>query len=569
MKDSGFQSIFEIIGKYVKPMKENTLKYIQCRIKGSKLYDYTYTSRLYIPYTIDYYPNKVRIKIFFEIVNDKLQLFVDVLSDDFTSAWCKLEAEHIRSMMSDQFYELINNCEAQRRTIPLHIRLNDTTKPFFKEASPQEERAIRFLCSMKVSALIGESQCQRWFIAIRLIQSRYNSNKIRKLHILLPHSAIKAFKQVLYAYLGYLTIPVLITSIESLSHNMCKYLKLQDYIDSTTMLIVDNCHLFKNPEAIRTRRLLELAGKCNYKLIMTDSLIVNNIHDIYAQYRILSNLIMGYYRWGDFARNHIIYGGFGGDQILGYKNLAHLANITEAYTYGIDKPKRRSASIWIKTYICELTYRQKYYYQQKKDQLLALIENHEIQLTDIFSIMTQMQKIVCGYIPDSKGGQKIEKINKLSLLREYGGKNRCIILCKYLFEIDLLKEFLGEASCAVLSGRNRNKWQLEKESFESGQKQYLIVSLSISDPDLEEKRMCGFCEIIFFSLSFKYLEYMHCLNFIKESRLNDCVCVKRFTTNSGIDRKIIENLKRKGKLVDEVNGMYNNKTELKRLVKYL
>lgn len=550
-------------------MRENTLEYIQCRVKGSKLYDYVDMSRLYIPYSIDHYPYKVRIKVFFEIINDRLQLFVDVSSNDYTSFWCKLESEHIHSMMSEQFYELINKCEARRRTVPLHIRLKDNTQPFLKDVLPQEEKAIRFLCSMKVSALIGKSQWQRRFIAIRLVQSRYYSYKIRKLHIFLPYYAISAFKQMLHAYLGNLTIPVLITSIESLSHSIHNYLKLEDYIDSSTMIIIDDCHLFKNPEAIRTERILRLASKCNYKLIMTDSLIVNNIHDIYAQYKILSDLIMGYYHWSDFARNHIIYGGFGGDQILGYKNLAHLVNITEAYTYGIDNPREKQSSIRVKTYICDLTYQQKYHYQQKKDQLLALIEDHEIQLTDIFCIMTQMQKIVCGYIPDLRGGGKIEKINKLSLLREYGEKKRCIILCKYLFEIDLLTGFLGKESCAVLSGRNKNKHQLEKNNFHSGHKQYLIISLSISDPGLSEIHMDGLCEIIFFSLSFKYLEYKHCLNSIRENMINDRVDVKRFTTNSGIDRKILENLNRKGRLADEMNKLYEDKTQLKRLIKCL
>lgn len=550
-------------------MKENTLKYIQSRVKGSKLYEYSGISRLYIPYTIDYYPYKVRTKVFFEIVNDKLQLFVDVLSHDYTSSWCQLEAEQIHSMMSEQFYELINNCEALRHTIPLDIRLSDNTKPLLKDASPVEERAIRFLCSMQVSALIGESQIQRWVISIRLVQSRYYGNKIRKLQVFLRHSEIAGFTHLLQEYGEHLTISIHITSIESLSHNVSNYLNLLDYIDSATMLIVDDCHLFKNPETIRTKRILTLAAKCNYKLIMTDSLIVNNIHDIYAQYKILSNLIMGYYSWGDFARNHILFGGFGGDQILGYKNLAHLVNMTEAYTYAIESPKEKTSVISVKTYICDLTYRQKYYYQQKKDQLLTLIENHEIQLTDIFCIMTQMQKIVCGYLPSLNGGNRIEKINKLSLLKEYCEGKRCIILCKYLFEIDLLTGFLGAVNCAVFSGQNKGKHLFEKNGFESGKKRYLIASLSISDPGLGEIQIDGFCEIIFFSLSFKYLEYTHFLNSIREYKFNDYVSVKRFTTNSGIDRKILENLSRKGKLVNDIKRLYTHKSQLKRLVRYL
>lgn len=543
---------------------DKTLKNLLYRIKGARLYSTPSKSRLYIPYSLDHYKFKIRIKVYFEIVNDQLQLFVEVFSDDCSGEWCKFESERIHKQLSEQFYEIIYDCETMRKTTALNVRLKDRVRPYLEDTIQPDKQAIRFLCGMKVSVLIGDLQLQRWLIAIRVAQSRYFDKRINKVHVILPHALVKEFKKELFNLWKDIKIPFLVTSIESLSHNIPMYLRLLEYIDPQTMLVIDECHHFKSPKAIRSQRVIEVARKCNYKLIMTDSLIVNNIHDIFAQYKILSDLILGYYRWDDFTKKHVMYGGFGGDQILGYKNLAYLANMTEPYTYTIDSVKMQGKkSVSVNTYVCELTDKQKYYYKQKKGELLTLIQNSEIHLSDIFRIMTEMQKIACGYIPSLGEGKPFEKIFKLNLLKEYGVNNRCIILCKYLFEIDLLIQFLGEANCTVFS---RNSKHASENWFEYKQKQYLISTLAMQHNILVNIDVSDFYEIIFFSLSFKYIEYSRCITFIKENELDKAVSIKRFITNSGIDRKIMETLTRKGKLVDEIRTLLKNRNELKKLV---
>ncbi|MDR1882962.1 MAG: hypothetical protein LBR26_09330 [Prevotella sp.] len=557
-----------------------TLENVHSRIKGSKLY----ASRLYIPYNLDYYQSKVRIKVYFEIINDKLQLFVEVLSDDYTSNWCKIESERIRDIIFKQFYEIIYDCETLRKNTPLNIRLKDNVRPCVENITDEiNTEALYFLCSMKVSALIGESRLQRWFISIKLAQSRYLENKIKTLYVLLPQSCIWEFKKVLFESWNNSELPIHFTSIEGLSHNLNTYLDLLERFDSQSMLIIDGCHMFKSPEAVRTKRILELSKKCSYKLIMTDSLIVNNIHDIFVPYKILSDLILGYSRWEDFTKKHIIYGGFGGTQVLGYKNLAFLANVTEPYTYSIYKESRSKGNendngnknsneneykkpkrtrVWINTYVCELTDKQKFYYKQKKNELLTLIYNNEIHLADIYRIMIQMQKISCGLIP-GKNGENIERVNKLNIFNENRDEKQCVILCKFLFEIDMLARFLGPVNCAVFSSKNEENREQAKRLFEQGEKRYLITTIPLLDSALFDIEVESIHEIIFFSLSFKYNEYNRCINFIKENKLRDSISIKRFSTNSGIDRKILESLKRKSRLADDIKKIFTNKTELK------
>ncbi|MDR1503192.1 MAG: hypothetical protein LBT43_12155 [Prevotella sp.] len=535
------------------------------RIRGAKLYHNIHMGcRVYIPYTLDYSPFRVRIKAYFEVVNDRLRLNVDVSSNDYTPSWCRQEAVRIRLILEEQFHEIIFDCELIYRNIPLATRLRDELIPTVENYG----NALRFLCSMKVSILLSGRWRDKWFLSLSLAWIRYRNNRIDKLYLFLPNVQVPILKKEMERLWPGISLPVSLIPVESLSFNIQAYERLLKSVDTRTMLVIDDCHLFKSPDAIRSRRMMDIADQCNYKLLMTESLIVNNIHDIYMQYRILNKDILGYYRWDDFSRKHIIYGGVDGKQILGYKNLSYLIGLTEPYTYSVNEKEVPEAVPDVRTYICELTPTQKESYRRKKNELLLLIEKYEIQVYDIFRIMGEMERIACGYISTDHKRDYYYNTNKLLLLKEHTYKEcRYVIFCKYLFEVDLLTSFWGRKSCAVFCGRNRSDRRTERTQFMRNNKQYLISTLGIQETCLEG--VGAQCEIIFFSLSFRYRNYRRELAYIRENDKNRDTPVKRFITNSGIDRKIVEALSRKEKLANHVNRLFTDRQKLREFVESL
>lgn len=225
---------------------EYLLEKLQHRIKGASIYRAHSGSRLYIPYNLDY-PYPVRIKVFFEEINARLQLFVRVDSDIYNDDWCRKEAARIRDKLDDQFYEIIYDCELKCSEIDLHQGLKDKVKITFPGASPKEKDIITFLCERKVAALLSESRSLRWLAAITLAMNRLQADQICRLFIFLPGTDINPFKEMFFSLWEDFLFPVLFTPIESLSHNIRRY---QDIILETgpeTMIIIDNCHLFKSP----------------------------------------------------------------------------------------------------------------------------------------------------------------------------------------------------------------------------------------------------------------------------------------------------------------------------------
>jgi hypothetical protein len=143
----------------------------------------------------------------------------------------------------------------------------------------------------------------------------------------------------------------------------------------------------------------------------------------------------------------------------------------------------------------------------------------------------------------------------------------CVIICKYLFESQLLIQYLKEENCAVMTGRRQQRRNKDLVLFKNKQKKYLISTLSMSQSNL--KHIEGTFDVVFFSLSFKLNEYQSCISYLENNTQRYSVRVKRFFTNAGIDRKIKESLELKGDLASEIKSRFRDKTGLRQFVEML
>lgn len=84
-----------------------------------------------------------------------------------------------------------------------------------------------------------------------------------------------------------------IVGIETLSSSDKTYLEVYNMVSSSnTFLIVDESIKIKNWEAIRTKRILELAKFCEYKLVLNGTPITRNLLDVWSQIEFLSPKIL-------------------------------------------------------------------------------------------------------------------------------------------------------------------------------------------------------------------------------------------------------------------------------------
>lgn len=100
--------------------------------------------------------------------------------------------------------------------------------------------------------------------------------------------------------------------------------KIQQLCDSGVigMIAFDEAHKAKNPESQQGKALLSV--NCKYAIPMSGTFLLNNPLDLYLPLRWAGFETHSFYQY----KNHYCkYGGFGGKEIVGYKNLDELRSI--------------------------------------------------------------------------------------------------------------------------------------------------------------------------------------------------------------------------------------------------
>lgn len=112
----------------------------------------------------------------------------------------------------------------------------------------------------------------------------------------------------------------LITNIETLRNEKIIE-KLKELCDKgiINMIALDEGHKCKDPTSIQGKALLKLTTET--MISMTGTPLMNNPLDLYIHLRWLCYEKHAYY---SFKQHYCVFGGFGGYQILGYKNLDQL-----------------------------------------------------------------------------------------------------------------------------------------------------------------------------------------------------------------------------------------------------
>lgn len=544
----------------------NSLELLQSRIRYSRLYKTKRVERLYVLHGTN--NRNIKTSAWFEIVNDRLKVFCRVENYRRRDLYDDEMAVRYKNEIERQYYELINDCELERKKIPLQERLRDNIIPVYEHSLKHQAEALRFFCTMRVSALYADTGTGKSKIAIDLAVSRYEAGQINKVLVFLPVSTKRNFDAQISLWCrgrGYDGLEWKIVGLESIGGSDNIFLDALNYVDQETMIIVDESHLIKNPIAKRSKRVKQIAEKTSYKIVMTGTPVTENVHNLYMQYAVLSPDIIGVRDWKKFEEKYLIMGGRLGDEIVGYKNIDHLMGLLEPYTYQITKeecldlPAKHNF-----VHTCDLTYEQWDYYSREKENLLEIIKSDDFRATDIFQAFTHMQQICSGYY--SQDGYLVQlKTNKPNLFKDIDTDKQLVVFCKYIFEIDSVVQYFGSDNCAVFTGRNPKERDQELSDFVEGKKKYFVATMQSGGTGLNGLQdVCN--EVIFYSNSFSYFHRKQSIGRIDRQGQTREMIIRDFRTDAKIDDRILNNLKRKGNLADEIKSLMLDKTKLKEYI---
>lgn len=102
-------------------------------------------------------------------------------------------------------------------------------------------------------------------------------------------------------------------------------------------MVVDESTRIKNPQAVRTKKAIQLAALSKYRMILSGLPTLKGPIDLYAQFQFLDPNIIGAGDFFCFKNRYVVMGGYEGREIIGYQNLDELTALVEPHTYSITK----------------------------------------------------------------------------------------------------------------------------------------------------------------------------------------------------------------------------------------
>ena len=232
----------------------------------------------------------------------------------------------------------------------------------------------------------------------------------------------------------------------------------------TSLIGIDESTTIKNPQAKRTKAIIELGINSKYRRILTGSPVTKSPLDLFAQCYFLNPYLLGHESFYTFKVRYAVtkqvnVSGRMIHLVVGYRNLAELSEKIKPFSYRVlkddclDLPK--------KTYtkrVIELTDEQKKVYKTMKEQAVAFLNGKMVTTAAVITQLMRLHQITCGHFKADDGSIQTIKNNRvnqlLEILEEVEGK--AIIWAHYRYDIEsivaaITKEY-GEDSVVTYYG---------------------------------------------------------------------------------------------------------------------
>jgi SNF2 family DNA or RNA helicase len=262
--------------------------------------------------------------------------------------------------------------------------------------------------------------------------------------------------------------------------------------DGTSLLVVDESSMIKNPSALRTKFIIKLGSISNvhYRRIMSGTPVTRGQENLFSQFKFLDPNILGHKSFTSFRSEYCIMGGFESRQIVGYKKTEELIKIVDGHSHRV--LKRDCLDLPPKVYKrrpYEMSPKQRKLYDAYRkgviDELKALLgEERALEKVNelVITKALRLQQIACGYMPDSLmepiEEEKTERVRTTLEAVEEFGDNKLILWARFKPELRTLHKLLGDKAVGYYGGIDEKERISAIQRFVNSDKVRYIVGSS-------------------------------------------------------------------------------------------
>lgn len=266
----------------------------------------------------------------------------------------------------------------------------------------------------------------------------------------------------------------IITNVESLRDDKISS-KLQTLCNNGTIGIVaiDEIHKCKNPSSQQGKGIMKLQSKC--RIAMTGTPLMNTPLDLYIILKWLGYEKHAFY---SFKQHYCEMGGYGGYEIIGYKNLNELQE--QLNDIMLRRLKNDVLDLPEKTHILEyveMTPRQAQVYTEVTADIKAHIDQIKMSANPLAELIRMRQ--ATGYTgilsSDIKESAKLDRMEELVEEAVQNGK-KVVIFSNWTQMTNVIFDRLIKYSPAVITGQTKDvERQIMVETFQKNKTCNVII----------------------------------------------------------------------------------------------
>ena len=225
---------------------------------------------------------------------------------------------------------------------------------------------------------------------------------------------------------------ILVMNVESLSTKKGVAFAEKFLHSHRALMAIDESTTIKNPEAKRTKNIVNLGKLATYRRILTGSPVTKSPLDLYKQCEFLEDELLGFNSYYAFRTRYAVmrtanFSGRSVQIVVGYRNLDELADKLKAFSYRVlkdeclDLPKKTFRKRKVL-----LTPEQTKAYLQMQKLAHAQMNGKMMSTATVLTQLMRLQQITCGHFTADDGTIQEMPNNRvgelLNLLNEIEGK---------------------------------------------------------------------------------------------------------------------------------------------------
>lgn len=217
----------------------------------------------------------------------------------------------------------------------------------------------------------------------------------------------------------------------------------EDFSIEWFAMVLDESTRIKHRGTQQAKAIIKLGRAASRKYIMTGTPAPNSPLELYNQIRFLDESVFGS-SWYAFRDRYAIMGGYGGYQVLGWKNLPELTQKLASISYRVLKKDCLDLPEKVyKEYRMPMEKDQAKFYKELADDLITTIAGTDIVATVVLAKLTKLRQIASGFVYRDDGAtinlDKNPKLDQLeTLLQEIAPRHKVVIWTSFREELTLV-----------------------------------------------------------------------------------------------------------------------------------